>query len=118
MNCFSDRKTFANSWPSASNFKSFSRSLEQFLLTEGQFWKQNTNINFFQFFFQVDNESQLQALDDYYYYEEDNSRYSNRKGPIYDYYDYDMDDRIHDIRKNNAIFRYVILRNNFFHIYK
>ena len=80
------------------------------------FQKQNTYVPFLSFsiFFQVDNESQLQALDDYYYYEEDNSRYSNRKGPIYDYYDYDMDDRIHDIRKNNAIFRYTILRNNFY----
>ena len=27
---------FANFWPSASNFKSFSRSLEQFFLTVGQ----------------------------------------------------------------------------------
>ena len=31
-----DLKTFANSWPSASNFKGFSRSLEQFFLTVGQ----------------------------------------------------------------------------------
>ena len=52
----------------------------------------------------MEDESQLQALDDYYYYE-DNPRYSNRKGPMYDYYDYDMDQRIHDIRKNDAIFR-------------
>ena len=29
-NSSSDLKNFANSWPSASNFKSFSRSLEQF----------------------------------------------------------------------------------------
>ena len=29
-------KNVANSWPSASNFKSFSRSLEQFFLTVGQ----------------------------------------------------------------------------------
>ena len=36
INCFSDLKNFANSWPSASNFKSFSRSLEQFFLTVGQ----------------------------------------------------------------------------------
>ena len=36
MNCSSDFKIFANSWPSASNFKSFSRSLEQFFLTVGQ----------------------------------------------------------------------------------
>ena len=35
-NCCSDLKIFANSWPSSSNFKSFSRSLEQFFLTEGQ----------------------------------------------------------------------------------
>ena len=34
--CSSDLKNFANSWPSASNFKSFSRSLEQFFLTVGQ----------------------------------------------------------------------------------
>ena len=36
INCSSDLKNFANSRPSASNFKSFSRSLEQFFLTEGQ----------------------------------------------------------------------------------
>ena len=36
MNCLSDLKHFENSWPSASNFKSFSRSLEQFFLTVGQ----------------------------------------------------------------------------------
>jgi hypothetical protein len=30
----SDLKNFANSRPSASNFKSFSRSLEQFLVTK------------------------------------------------------------------------------------
>ena len=35
-NCSSDLKHFANSRPSASNFKSFSRSLEQFFLTVGQ----------------------------------------------------------------------------------
>ena len=29
-------KNFANSWPSVSNFKSFFRSLDQFLLTAGQ----------------------------------------------------------------------------------
>ena len=34
--CSSDLKNFANSRPSASNFKSFSRSLEQFFLTVGQ----------------------------------------------------------------------------------
>ena len=34
INCSSDLKNFANSRPSASNFKSFCRSLEQFLLTE------------------------------------------------------------------------------------
>jgi hypothetical protein len=33
INCSSDFKTFANSWPSASYFISFSRSLEQFFLT-------------------------------------------------------------------------------------
>ena len=32
INCSSDLKNFANFWPSASNFKSFSRSLEQFFL--------------------------------------------------------------------------------------
>ena len=31
-----DFKNFANSWPSAWYFKSFSRSLEQFFLTVGQ----------------------------------------------------------------------------------
>ena len=38
-NCF-----FANSWPSASNFKSFSRILEHFFSHSRpkQFWKQNT----------------------------------------------------------------------------
>ena len=36
INCSSDLKIFANSWLSASNFKSFSRSLEQFFLTVSQ----------------------------------------------------------------------------------
>ena len=36
INCSSNLKNFANSWPSALNFKSFSRSLEQFFLTVGQ----------------------------------------------------------------------------------
>ena len=36
INCSSDLKNFENSRPSASNFKKFSRSLEQFLLTVGQ----------------------------------------------------------------------------------
>ena len=36
MNCSSDLKNFANSCPSASNFKSFSRSLEHIFLAEGQ----------------------------------------------------------------------------------
>ena len=36
INCSSDLKIFDNSWPSASNFKSFSRSLEQFFLTVSQ----------------------------------------------------------------------------------
>ena len=35
-NCSCDLKTLADSWPSASNFKHFSRSLEQFFLTVGQ----------------------------------------------------------------------------------
>ena len=35
-NCSSVLKIFANSRPSASNFKSFSQSLEQFFLTVGQ----------------------------------------------------------------------------------
>jgi hypothetical protein len=35
-NCSSDLKTFANTRPSASNFKSFSRSLKQFFLTVDQ----------------------------------------------------------------------------------
>ena len=40
INCSSDLKKFANSRPSASNFKSFSRSLKQCFLTVGQnnFW--------------------------------------------------------------------------------
>ena len=33
LNCSSDLKNFANSRPSASNFKSFSQSLEQFIQT-------------------------------------------------------------------------------------
>ena len=36
INCSSDLKNFETSWPSASNFKSFSRYLEQFLFTVGQ----------------------------------------------------------------------------------
>ena len=36
INCSSDLKNFANSRPSASNFKSFSRSLEHCFLTVGQ----------------------------------------------------------------------------------
>ena len=36
INCSGDLKIFENSRPSASNFKSFSRSLEQFFLTVGQ----------------------------------------------------------------------------------
>ena len=36
MNCSSDLNVFANSLPSTSNLKSFSRSLEQFFLTEAQ----------------------------------------------------------------------------------
>jgi hypothetical protein len=36
MNCSSDLKNVANSKPSASNFKSFSQSIEQFALTVGQ----------------------------------------------------------------------------------
>ena len=36
INCSSDLKNFANSWPSASNSKSFSQSLEQFILAVGQ----------------------------------------------------------------------------------
>jgi hypothetical protein len=36
MNSSSDLKIFENSQPSASNFKSFSQSLEQFFLTAGQ----------------------------------------------------------------------------------
>ena len=35
-NCSSDLKNFANSQPSATNFKTFPRSLEQFFLTVGQ----------------------------------------------------------------------------------
>ena len=36
INCSYDLKIFENSQPSASNFKSFSRSLKQFFLTVGQ----------------------------------------------------------------------------------
>ena len=36
INCSSDLKKFSNSRPSASNFKSFSRSLEHFFLAVGQ----------------------------------------------------------------------------------
>ena len=36
INCSSDLKIFENSWPSTSNFNSFSRSLEQFFITVGQ----------------------------------------------------------------------------------
>ena len=36
INCSTDLKNFASSRPLASNFKSFSRSLEQFFLTVGQ----------------------------------------------------------------------------------
>ena len=36
MNCSSDLNNFENSWPSASDFKSFSRSLELCFLTVGQ----------------------------------------------------------------------------------
>ena len=36
INCTGDLKNFANSRPSASNFKRFSRSLEQFFFTVGQ----------------------------------------------------------------------------------
>ena len=36
INCSSDLKKFENSRPSASNFKSFSQSLNQFFLTVGQ----------------------------------------------------------------------------------
>ena len=47
INCSSDLKNFANSRPSASNFKSFSQSLKQFFLTVGQ----NNFGNKIQFFF-------------------------------------------------------------------
>ena len=50
-NCSSDLKSFANSRPSASNFKSFSQSLEQFFLTVGQNNFGN-KIPFLQFFCQ------------------------------------------------------------------
>ena len=36
LTCSNDLKNIANSWPPASNFKSFSKSLEQFFLTVGQ----------------------------------------------------------------------------------
>ena len=57
------------------------------------------------YFFQNPDPAQ-QPLDYYYYDDRDTSKYSNRKGPLYDYGDYyEMDDRIRDIRKNDAIFR-------------
>ena len=44
INCSSDLKIFENSRLSASNFKSFSRSLEQFSHSRSeQYWKQYTN---------------------------------------------------------------------------
>ena len=43
INCSSDRKKFANFWPSASNFKSFSLSLEHTILV--------TKYNYFLFSF-------------------------------------------------------------------
>ena len=52
INCCSDLNNFANFWPSTSNFKSFSQSLEHFFphrRTE-EFWIQNTISNFFSFF--------------------------------------------------------------------
>ena len=58
------------------------------------------------FFFQNPDPAPQQPLDYYYYDDRDTSKYSNRKGPLYDYGDYyEMDDRIRDIRKNDAIFR-------------
>ena len=54
INCSSDLKKFANHSPSAKNYKSFSRSLEQFFLTVGQnnfgnkipfFWKFKKRLN-------------------------------------------------------------------------
>ena len=43
INCSRDLKNFANSQPSASNFKSFSQSLEFFSHCRSeQFWQQNT----------------------------------------------------------------------------
>ena len=36
ISCSCDLKNLANSWPSASNFKSFSQSVESFFLTAGQ----------------------------------------------------------------------------------
>ena len=49
INCSSDLNFFFNSRPSASNFKSFSQSLEQFFLKVGQ----NNFGNKFYFFFQM-----------------------------------------------------------------
>ena len=51
INCSSDLKNFANSRPSASNFKSFSGSLEQFFLTVGQNNFGNKIPKFFDFFY-------------------------------------------------------------------
>ena len=70
------------------------------------------------FFFQ-DDPNRNQQLD-YYYYDDESGIYSDRRGdfnrdfynteenltPEYiNYYDYDMDEKIRDIRKNDAIFR-------------
>ena len=49
-NCTSDLKILANSWPSATNFKSFSRSLKRSVNFKMSLWNhrldQNTNKNF------------------------------------------------------------------------
>ena len=54
INCPIDIKKFANSRPSASNFKSFPRSLEQFFLTLGQI-NLSDNIPFFFIQFTISN---------------------------------------------------------------
>ena len=47
INCSSDLKIFENSWPSASNFKSFFQLLEQFFSQMvRKIWEQNTIVQY------------------------------------------------------------------------
>ena len=60
INCSSDLENFANSRPSASNFKSFSQSLKQFFLTVGQ----NNFVNKIPFFRQPTTKRQYRKRDE------------------------------------------------------